>query len=82
MVPTPRAEILAQPLRNALSEMQLAWAPGRFYRDRRAANRLCGSPSATQQSVSSVHCLTPASLAAFKSMMVGMVPSRTLKSSR
>jgi DNA-binding transcriptional LysR family regulator len=30
MVPTPRAEILAQPLRNALSEMQLALEPTAF----------------------------------------------------
>ena len=30
MVPTPRAEILAQPLRNALSEMQLALEPAAF----------------------------------------------------
>ena len=30
MVPTPRAEMLAQPLRNALSEMQLALEPAAF----------------------------------------------------
>jgi DNA-binding transcriptional LysR family regulator len=30
MVPTPRAEMLAQPLRNALSEMQLALEPTAF----------------------------------------------------
>jgi len=30
MVPTPRAELLAQPLRNALSEMQLALEPAAF----------------------------------------------------
>src|SRR5260221_9382431 len=30
MVPTPRAEALAQPLRNALSEMQLALEPAAF----------------------------------------------------
>ena len=30
MVPTPRAELLAQPLRNALSEMQLALEPAVF----------------------------------------------------
>jgi DNA-binding transcriptional LysR family regulator len=30
MVPTPRAEMLAQPLRNALSEMQLAIEPAAF----------------------------------------------------
>src|SRR3977135_3754200 len=30
MVPTPRAEILAQPLRSALSEMQLALEPAAF----------------------------------------------------
>jgi DNA-binding transcriptional LysR family regulator len=30
MVPTPRAELLAQPLRNALSEMQLALEPTAF----------------------------------------------------
>src|SRR5438132_1941637 len=30
MVPTPRAEMLAQPLRNALSEMQLALEPAVF----------------------------------------------------
>src|SRR5712672_1074706 len=30
MVPTPRAEMLAQPLRNALSEMQLALEPNVF----------------------------------------------------
>src|SRR5258705_11643547 len=30
MVPTPRAETLAQPLRNALSEMQLALEPAAF----------------------------------------------------
>src|ERR1700741_5652200 len=30
MVPTPRAEALAQPLRNALSEMQLALEPAGF----------------------------------------------------
>src|SRR5258707_3924853 len=30
MVPTPRAELLAQPLRNALSEMQLALEPVAF----------------------------------------------------
>src|SRR5260370_17374790 len=30
LVPTPRAEILAQPLRNALSEMQLALEPAAF----------------------------------------------------
>jgi DNA-binding transcriptional LysR family regulator len=30
MVPTPRAEVLAQPLRNALSEMQLALEPAAF----------------------------------------------------
>ncbi|SEF10417.1 DNA-binding transcriptional regulator, LysR family [Rhizobiales bacterium GAS191] len=30
MVPTPRAEMLAQPLRNALSEMQLAFEPATF----------------------------------------------------
>src|SRR6266849_462632 len=30
MVPTARAETLAQPLRNALSEMQLALEPGMF----------------------------------------------------
>src|SRR5271166_6604412 len=30
MVPTPRAELLAQPLRNALSEMQLALEPATF----------------------------------------------------
>src|SRR5260221_14782555 len=30
MVPTPRAEALAQPLRHALSEMQLALAPAAF----------------------------------------------------
>src|SRR3979490_2146342 len=30
MVPTPRAESLAQPLRNALSEMQLALEPAAF----------------------------------------------------
>jgi DNA-binding transcriptional LysR family regulator len=30
MIPTPRAEMLAQPLRNALSEMQLALEPAAF----------------------------------------------------
>src|SRR5258708_35854337 len=30
MVPTPRAELLAQPLRNALSAMQLALEPAAF----------------------------------------------------
>src|ERR1700716_4408669 len=30
MVPTPRAELLAQPLRSALSEMQLALEPAAF----------------------------------------------------
>ena len=30
MVPTPRAEMLAQPLRNALNEMQLALEPATF----------------------------------------------------
>src|ERR1700704_1410539 len=30
MVPTPRAEMLAQPLRNALSDMQLALEPAAF----------------------------------------------------
>src|ERR1700761_5800063 len=30
MVPTPRAEMLAQPLRSALSEMQLALEPATF----------------------------------------------------
>src|SRR5438105_4418569 len=37
MVPTPRAEALAQPLRNALSEMQLALEPAAF--DPAAAER-------------------------------------------
>src|SRR5260221_2990965 len=37
MVPTPRAEALAQPLRNALSEMQLALEPAAF--DPAAADR-------------------------------------------
>src|ERR1700692_4156902 len=37
MVPTPRAELLAQPLRNALSEMQLALEPAAF--DPAAADR-------------------------------------------
>src|SRR3981189_3215890 len=31
MVPTPRAEMLAQPLRSALSEMQLALEPAAFH---------------------------------------------------
>src|SRR3982074_1637000 len=30
MIPTPRAELLAQPLRNALNEMQLALEPAAF----------------------------------------------------
>ena len=38
MVPTPRAEQLAQPLRRALNDMQLALEPETFFPKWRAAN--------------------------------------------
>jgi DNA-binding transcriptional LysR family regulator len=76
MVPTPRAEMLAQPLRNALSEMQLALEPAAF--DPAKADRRFTLAVNNYAAVVLVPPLVAAVTAAAPSVRLDLRPSGTL----
>jgi DNA-binding transcriptional LysR family regulator len=76
MVPTPRAEILAQPLRNALSEMQLALEPAAF--DPAKADRRFALAVNNYAAVVLAPPLVAAVTAAAPSVRLDLRPSGTL----
>jgi DNA-binding transcriptional LysR family regulator len=76
MVPTPRAEALAQPLRNALSEMQLALEPAAF--DPAAADRRFALAVNNYAAVVLAPPLVTASSAAAPAVRLDLRPSGTL----
>src|SRR5436853_5208428 len=76
MVPTPRAEILAQPLRNALSEMQLALEPAAF--DPAASDRRFALAVNNYTAVVLAPPLVAAVSAAAPSVYLDLRPSGTL----
>src|ERR1700730_14547563 len=76
MVPTPRAEILAQPLRNALSEMQLALEPAAF--DPAASDRRFALAVNNYAAVVLAPPLVAAVSAAAPSVYLDLRPSGTL----
>jgi DNA-binding transcriptional LysR family regulator len=76
MVPTPRAEMLAQPLRNALSEMQLALEPAAF--DPAQADRHFTLAVNNYAAVVLVPPLVAAVTAAAPSVRLDLRPSGTL----
>src|SRR5258708_1978359 len=76
MVPTPRAETLAQPLRNALSEMQLALEPTAF--DPSASDRRFALAVNNYSAIVLVPPLVAAISAAAPSVRLDFRPSGTL----
>ena len=76
MVPTPRAELLAQPLRNALSEMQLALEPTAF--DPTASDRHFAIAVNNYAAIVLVPPLTAAVSAAAPAVRLDFRPSGTL----
>jgi len=76
MVPTPRAEALAQPLRNALSEMQLALEPAAF--DPAASDRRFALAVNNYVAVVLVPPLVAAVSAAAPAVRLDLRPSGTL----
>jgi DNA-binding transcriptional LysR family regulator len=76
MVPTPRAEMLAQPLRNALSEMQLALEPAAF--DPAASDRRFALAVNNYAAVVLAPPLVAAVSAAAPSVYLDLQPSGTL----
>jgi DNA-binding transcriptional LysR family regulator len=76
MVPTPRAEMLAQPLRNALSEMQLALEPAAF--DPAASDRRFALAVNNYAAVVLVPPLVAAVTAAAPTVRLDLRPSGTL----
>jgi DNA-binding transcriptional LysR family regulator len=76
MVPTPRAEMLAQPLRNALSEMQLALEPADF--DPVASDRRFALAVNNYAAVVLVPPLVAAVSAAAPEVQLDLRPSGTL----
>src|SRR5258708_2020527 len=76
MVPTPRAEALAHPLRNALSEMQLALEPAAF--DPAAADRRFALAVNNYAAVVLAPPLVTAASAAAPSVRLDLRPSGTL----
>jgi DNA-binding transcriptional LysR family regulator len=76
MVPTPRAEMLAHPLRNALSEMQLALEPAAF--DPTASDRHFGLAVNNYAAVVIAPPLVAAVSAAAPAVRLDLRPSGTL----
>jgi DNA-binding transcriptional LysR family regulator len=76
MVPTPRAELLAQPLRNALSEMQLALEPTSF--DPAASDRRFAIAANNYAAVVLAPPLVAAVAAAAPAVRLDLRPSGTL----
>ncbi len=76
MVPTPRAELLAQPLRNALNEMQLALEPAAF--DPAASDRRFTLALNNYAAVVLAPPLVTAALAAAPNVRLDLRPSGTL----
>jgi len=76
MVPTPRAELLAQPLRNALNEMQLALEPAAF--DPAASDRRFAIALNNYAAVVIAPPLVAAVLASAPSLRLDLRPSGTL----
>src|SRR5712691_8757207 len=76
MVPTPRAEMLAQPLRNALSEMQLALEPTAF--DPAASDRRFALAVNNYAAVVLASPLVAAVAAAAPAVRLDLRPSGTL----
>ena len=76
MVPTPRAELLAQPLRNALSEMQQALEPTAF--EPAAADRRFTLAVNNYSAVVLAPPLVAAALAAAPNVRLDLRPSGTL----
>ena len=76
MVPTPRAELLAQPLRNALNEMQLALEPSAF--DPAASDRRFAVAMNNYAAVVIAPPLVATVLAAAPALRLDLRPSGTL----